>query len=159
MRVEHAYVVAPQALFGVLTDEAFLSARGSRFGGSAEPTVHRTGATVVVTVPRQLPVDAVPGPFRGMVGNGALLQTDTWSAGTDGRIAGTWTADVGGAPLELHGSHEITATTDGCRYVVTAQVKVRVRFIGGQAEKMVRQRLADLVSAEQEFAAEWLATS
>ena len=156
MRVEHSYDVTPQALLDLLTDEAFLRARSKRFGGSGTPTVTREGDTIVVTVPRKLPLDAVPAPFRGMAGSGDLVQTDTWSDVSDDRVAGTWTTDVGDTPLDLSGTHEITGTADGCSYVVTAKVKVRVRFIGGQAEGMVRQRLADLVSKEMSFAADWL---
>lgn len=157
MRVEHSYDVAPKALLDVLTDETFLKARSKRFGGRGAPTVKRHGDAAVVTVPRKLPIDAVPGPFRSMVGSGDLVQTDTWSEITEDRVAGTWTTDVGDTPLELNGTHEITATGDGCSYVVTAKVKVRVRFIGGQAEGLVRQRLTDLVGREMNFAEEWLA--
>ena len=157
MRVEHSYVVAPRALLDVLTDERFLAARSARFGGGGTPVVKRSGDdAIVVTVPRKLPVDAVPGPFRSMVGNGNLVQTDTWSEIADDQVAGTWTTDVGDTPLQLNGTHEITATNAGCRYVITAKVKVKVRFIGGQAEGLVRQRLADLVGREMEFAGKWL---
>lgn len=157
MRVEHDYDVSPRALLDVLTDEAFLTARSARFGGSETPSVTGAGDHLVVRVPRQLPVEAVPGPFRGMIGDGKLTQIDTWSEVTDNRVAGAWSTEVGDAPIELNGAHEITATAGGCRYVVTAKVKVRVRFIGGQAEGLVRQRLRDLVAQEQEFAAAWLA--
>jgi len=157
MRVEHVYGVAPRELLDVLTDETFLAARSARFGGSGVPTARKAGPGVVVTVPRQLPVAAVPGPFRSMVGDGQLVQIDTWTEVSDGRATGTWTTDVGGAPLDLHGTHEIVATDDGCRYVVTAEVKVRIRFIGAQVEGLIRQQLADLVSREQGFSAAWLA--
>ncbi len=157
MRVERSYDVAPEALLDVLTDKAFLAARSERFGGSAKPTVDDTGDHVVVRVPRQLPVESVPAPFRGMVGDGKIVQVDNWSEVSSDEVFGTWTTEVGDAPLDLSGRHEITATDGGCRYVMTAAVKVRVRFIGGQAEGMIRQRLSELITAEQDFAADWLA--
>jgi len=86
-----------------------------------------------------------------------LVQTDHWTEIADDRVAGSWTTDVHGAPLELSGTHEITTTKDGCRYIVTAEVRVRVRFVGGQAESLIRQQLAGLVSGEQKFTAAWLA--
>jgi hypothetical protein len=156
MQVEHTYDVPPRALFDVLTDEEFLRERGRRFGGRGEPSVTRSNGSIVVTVPRQLPVEAVPGPLRRFVGNGALVETDTWSQIGDERISGTWTTDVGRAPLELRGTHEIVATDTGCRYVVTADVKVKIPFGGGAAEKLVRERLTELVRNEQAFAASWL---
>jgi hypothetical protein len=156
MQVEHAYDVAPRALFDTLTDEVFLRARSERYGGRGQPTVAKSDGTVVVTVPRQLPVESVPGPLRRFVGSGALVQTDTWSQIEESRISGDWTADVGKVPLSLRGTHEITATDAGCRYVVTAEVKVKIPFGGGAAEKLVRERLTELVRSEQAFAAEWL---
>jgi len=156
MRVEHAYGVPPRALLAVLTDEQFLRERGSRYGGRGEAAVERSDGTVVVRVPRQLPIHGVPAPLRRFVGSGALVQTDTWSHIDDDRVVGTWTADVGRSPLVLHGTHEITATDDGCRYAVTADVKVKIPLGAGTAEKLVRQRLAELVRSEQQFAATWL---
>ncbi len=157
MRVEHRYDVAPRRLFDVLTDEAFLAARSARFGGRGSPSVSRSAGLVVVTTARQLPVDAVPGPFRRFVGSGRVVQTDRWSQIGDDRVAGGWTTDAGDTPLDLHGTHEIAALDDGCSYVVTASEKVNVRFIGGQAEGLVRQHLAELIRHEQAFAADWLA--
>lgn len=156
MRVEHEYDAAPRALLGVLTDEGFLTARSARFGGNGAPTVKRSAGTVVVTVPRLLPVDAVPGPFRRFAGTGELVQTDTWAQMTDDQVSGTWTIDAGDSPLHLSGTHDITATATGCRYAVTAEVEVRIRFIGGQAEGVIRQQLGQLIGAEQEFAESWL---
>jgi hypothetical protein len=156
MQVEHSYDVPPRVLLDVLTDEGFLRERSKRFGGRDEPSVTRSDGTIVVTVPRHLPVEAVPGPFRRFVGEGTLVQTDTWSHIADDRISGTWTTDVGKAPLALRGTHEIVATGTGSRYVVTADVKVKIPFGGGAAEKLVRERLAELVRNEQAFAAAWL---
>jgi hypothetical protein len=156
MRVEREYDVAPQVLLDVLTDEAFLAHRGARFGGSEPAKLDRSADRVVIVVVRQLPVEAVPSPFRRFVGTGRLEQTDTWDI-TAPPVTGTWTADVGSSPVSLHGTHEITATTDGCRYVVTAEVKVRLPIGGRMAESLVSQRLTELVRAEQEFAADWLA--
>jgi len=161
MRAEHEYDVPPARLFAVLTDEGYLAERNARYGGgSGAPSVAASGGAVVVRVPRQLPVDAVPAAFRAFVGSGAVVQVETWTtvpAGTGGAAAGTWTTEVGTSPLELGGTQEITATPAGCRHIVTAEVKVRVPFVGKQAENMVRGQLQELVGKEQDFAAEWLA--
>ncbi len=156
MRVEHEYDVSPPALLDVLTDGGFLAARSARFGGKGDPSVDRVAGRIVVTVPRHLPVEAIPGPFRRFAGNGELIQTDVWSRIGDDRISGTWTTDTGDSPLRLAGTYEITATDGGCRYVVTAEVEVKIRFVGGQAEAIVGEQLATLVRKEQEFAQAWL---
>lgn len=157
MRAEREYDVSPSALFAVLTDETFLAERNARYGGNGAPTVRRAGDDTVVTIPRQLPVDSVPAAFRRFVGSGAVVQTETWSPGADGGVGGSWTTEVGDSPLELSGTQEVTTTAGGCRHVLTAKVKVSIPFVGGKAEAMVSEQLADLVGKEQEFAAEWLA--
>ncbi len=159
MRVEHDYDVAPRALLEVLTDEAFLAERAARFGGTGGSTVARSADAIVVTLPRRLPLDAIPSALRGFAGSGRLTQTDTWSDITDDRATGDWTADVGSSPLRLKGTHEITAMGSGCRYTVTAEVKVKIPLLGGSAEKLVRERLAELIEKEQDFAEAWLEDS
>ncbi|MEP6696390.1 MAG: DUF2505 domain-containing protein [Pseudonocardiales bacterium] len=156
MRVEHEYDVPPSALLAVLTDEDFLAARSARYGGNGDPAVDRAADLVVVTVPRKLRMDAVPGPFRRFAGSGELVQTDTWTQLAGDRISGTWRIDPGDTPLRLAGCHEITATTAGSRYVVTAEVKVNIRFVGGQAEGVIRDQLTRLIGEEQAFAETWL---
>jgi hypothetical protein len=156
-QVEYAYDVPPQALLDVLTDERFLQARSQRFGGSGDPQVDRSGDRIVVRIPRQLPVEAVPGALRRFVGDGRLVQTDTWSQTTGDHVEGRWTTDVGGAPLSLQGTHTVDAADRGSRYVVAAEVKVRIPLAGGAAENLIRQRLSELITSEQEFAASWLA--
>ncbi len=157
MRAERDYDVPPRELLAVLTDERFLAERSARYGGSGTPTVRGSGDVIVVTIPRQLPVDAVPSAFRRFVGSGALVQTETWSRLTDDRAGGAWTTEVGDSPLELSGTQEITATADGCRYLISADVKVNIPFVGGKAEAMVSSRLQELIGKEQDFAADWLA--
>ncbi|MGH8869996.1 MAG: DUF2505 domain-containing protein [Actinomycetes bacterium] len=156
MQVEHAYEVEPRALFGVLTDPTFLAARGARFGGTTPPTVHEDGGNTVVRTPRALPLDVVPGPLRRFAGDGTLVQVDEWAAVTGADVHGVWTADVGSVPMDLEGTHEITPHEGGCRYVVTARVKVNVPVVGRAAQKTVDEHLGTLVRTELEFLAEWL---
>jgi hypothetical protein len=157
MRIEREYSgVAPRALWEAMTDLDFLSARSTRFGGRSEPDVDRSGGQVVVTTPRQIPMDDVPGPLRRYVGTGALVQTDVWTDVAADQVSGTWTTDPGGMPASLTGTHAIVATPSGCRYVVTATVKVHVPLIGGRLAGEVRKHVEELVRNELEFLAEWL---
>jgi len=154
--VSHDYAVSPAELLEVLTDQAFLDARGAKFGANSPSTVQRGGEAIVVVTPRQLPLDQVPAAFRGFVGSGELVQTDTWAVGA-GDPTGTWTTDVGGAPVKVDGTHRITATETGCRYDVDATIKATIPFIGGAIESQVGGYLKSLIGNEQDFAAEWIA--
>lgn len=158
MRVERAYEVKPRELFDVLVDPHFLRARGERFGGTAEPTVDRSGSRVIVTTPRALPLENLPGGLRKLVGDGSLVQVDTWTDVTDDLARGTWIAEAPGVPLDLSGDHDVSATRPGARYAVTARIKVHIPLVGGRLEKTVAEHLSELVRRELDFAAEWLAS-
>ena len=157
MLVSHEYTVSPAELLRVLTDQAFLDARAAKFGGSAPSTVQRSDDSVVITTPRQLPMDEVPAAFKSFVGSGELVQTDTWVTGS-GDASGSWTTDVGGAPVKVSGTHSIKATATGCEYAVDATVKSSIPFLGGAIESQVAGFLKTLVANEQQFAAEWIAS-
>jgi hypothetical protein len=154
--VSHDYAVSPAELLEVLTDQAFLDARGAKFGANAPSTVQHGADAIVVVTPRQLPLDQVPSAFRGFVGSGELVQTDTWEVGS-GEPSGTWTTDVGGAPVKVGGTHRITATDTGCSYAVEATIKATIPFIGGAIESQVGGYLKSLIRTEQDFAADWIA--
>jgi len=159
MRVEHHYDVTPRALFDVLVDPTFLDARGARFGANGPARVERADGSTVVRTPRAFPMEHVPGPLRGFAGNGHLVQVDTWSDVTEDRVLGSWQVEVGSAPIDLTGHHEIGSRGGGCVYVVTARAKVRIPLVGRAAEKSISEHLATLVHKELEFTADWLTGS
>jgi len=153
--VSREYPVAPAELLEVLTDQGFLDARGKKFGGNAPSTVQRNGDEIVIVTPRQLPMDQVPAAFKSFVGSGELVQTDTWNAG-DSEPSGSWTTDVGGAPVKVFGTHIIKATATGCEYAVDTTIKASIPFISGAIESNVGGYLKSLIGKEQQFAADWI---
>jgi hypothetical protein len=154
----HDYAVAPHELLAVLVDPAYLQARNERFAGVGDPSAVTEADTVVVTVVRQLPMDKIPGPVKGMVGDGRITQVDTWmrTSTTDGAVTGSWKADLGSSPATIGGEYRIEATDVGSRYSCTVDVTVKVPFIGGKIEEQVRGYLDRLVTKEQEFLADWM---
>lgn len=158
MQVEHTYPIAPRELFGVLVDPAFLKARAARFGGAGEPTVEHDAGVVVVTTPRQLPLERVPGSARRLVGDGRVEQVDRWEQIDDDQVSGEWSTMVGRAPITMRGTHEIVpADGAGSAYTVTINVDVHVPVIGGRLSHEVEGHLENLVRTEQQFTAEWIA--
>ncbi len=155
MQVTHEYAVAPNALLDVLTDAAFLAARGEKFGAAGDAVVVRDGDAVTITTPRQLPLDQVPSAFRGFVGNGTVVQTDELATNGEG-VSGTFSIDAGGAPVKIWGTHEIAVAAGGSTYTIVATVKASVPFIGGAIESQVAGYLKKLIVEEQAFAAEWI---
>jgi hypothetical protein len=159
VQVDHRYDVAPGDLFDVLVDPGFLRARSERYGGIGTPSIVRRGADVEVRTARQLPLEHVPGAFRRFVGDGRVEQVDTWlgvGTGEGSDIAGRWVLETGRAPIDLGGRHMITADAGGCTYVVVADITVRVPVVAKRLSREVEQYLAQLITAEQTFLADWI---
>jgi hypothetical protein len=157
VQVTHDYDVAPAELLAVLTDSAFLAARGAKFGANGDSVVSRNGDSVTITTPRQLPLDQVPSAFRGFVGSGNITQKDELAVNGNA-VSGTWSIDAGGAPVKISGTHDIAPAGAGSTYTITALVKASVPFIGGAIESQVASYLKKLIVEEQQFASEWLAS-
>lgn len=151
MKVAHDFSVNPDQLFATLIDPAYLDARQERFGGIGEPTVEEEGDGAVITSRRQLPLDKVPGAFRGFVGDGQIVQVDRWQTPT----AGTWSATVGTAPATIGGTHEISAGS-GSHYAIGIEVSIKIPFIGGKFEQQVSGYLEQLISKELDYLDEWI---
>lgn len=158
MPLEHDYSLAPEDLFAVVTDPGYLSARGSRFGGVGAPEVEHQDYLVVVRTKRQLPPDKIPGPARGMVGNGIIEQEDSWTLpdDDDGPVTATWRAHLGSAPASLGGEHRIVALDDGARYTISVDVKVHIPLLGRKLEDQVGGYLHLLISKELDFLQQWI---
>lgn len=158
MRVEHTYPVPAAVLVELLADPDFLRARGERFGGVGSASVQRAGDTLTVRTPRQIPLEHVPGPARRFVGDGRVVQVDEWGPATAvGVVRGSWTVEADGLPAQVSGEHEISPDGAGCRYVVTGTVRVHLPVVGGPLARQLVGYLEELVAAEQQFAADWLA--
>jgi hypothetical protein len=154
----YVYSVAPTVLLDALADLDYLAARSERFGGVGAPTTERTDEDVVITAVRQLPMDKIPAPIKGLVGDGQITQVDTWSSlpNAVGTLLGSWRADLGTAPANIGGDYSIEATSDGSSYSCTVNVKVKVPFVGGKIEQQVRGYLDYLITKEQAFLDDWL---
>jgi len=60
-------------------------------------------------------------------------------------------------PVHVSGTAELSPITPGgARLTFRITVKVRIPIIGGKVEKLIGIHLADLVTREQHFTAEWI---
>ncbi len=160
MSLQHDYPVAPSELFGVMLDPVYLQARQDRFGGVGAPEVKRMDDATEVTTIRQLPLDKVPGAFRGFVGDGRIVQVDTWHVPAGDiddtkPIRADWRAKLGTAPARMGGKHEILRSDAGACYTIDVDVSISVPFVGGKLESQVRGYLEKLISRELDFLAQW----
>lgn len=169
MKVTHDFPVTPAELFTSLVDPAYLAARQEKFGGIGDPTVESDDGDgdgrgqIVITSRRQLPLDKVPGAFRGFVGDGQIVQVDTWHASDDGDTSpntpaqtGVWSAKVGSAPATIGGTHEISPMDAGSQYAIGIEVSINIPFVGSKFEPQVASYLEQLITKELEYLGEWL---
>jgi hypothetical protein len=156
MHVEHDFSATPARLRDTLVDADFLAALGARFGGVGQAVTEVGDASITVVSQRQLPMEYVPAPARSFAGDGVVTQTDLWSLDSGDPVDGSWTARLDGAPATMGGAYTIAATDFGCRYTVTAEVKVKIPLIGGRVETEIRRYLSSLIVKQMEFTQEWL---
>jgi hypothetical protein len=120
----------------------------------------RDGTGASVRVDRTMPAE-VPDFVKKLVGKTLeVRQTEDWSApDAQGRRTADVRVDVVGQPATMTGVIVLEATPDGCREVITGQVKVSIPFLGGKIEPEIAKGIRAAIKAEQKTGREWLATS
>lgn len=154
--VSRTFPLPPRALVESMLSDDYQRTRSERLGGTAAPTVAREGDVVVVTFPRRLPLDDLPGPLRSLAGSGELVQVERWDTITDERCAATWRTESK-LPGTVTGTFEVVPDGDGARYTVVATAEVKVPLIGGRISKEAEGHVAKLIEAEMDLADEYLA--
>ena len=112
----------------------------------------------MVRVDRTMPAE-VPDFVKKLVGETLdVRQTEEWSApDAEGRRTADIRVDVVGQPAGMTGTIVLEPTPDGCREIVSGQVKVSIPFLGGKIEPEVAKNLVTAMKVEQKTGREWLA--
>lgn len=87
-----------------------------------------------------------------------IVRTEKWSAISAGAAEGTVVGSIPGAPVTLSGTSRLHDGAKGSRLDLKVAVEVKVPLVGGKIEGFVGGKLMDLLSAEQRFTSEWIAT-
>ena len=142
------------AVFATLSSAEWVATRAERFHDAArvERREERPDGGVLIAVSRELP-GGVPGFLeRFLPDDGRVLETFDWAAAADdGSRAGTWRADIPGAPARLGGTMRLEATAAGSRYTIEGDVAVSVPLIGGRAERFIADMVQRLAAKEHEL--------
>jgi hypothetical protein len=87
-----------------------------------------------------------------------MRQTDEWRRGDDGSWNGTFTVEVQGAPVQMHGTMQLAPTGHGQtleRVVITVDAKVPL--IGGKlADWIAKNEGRSTLAKELDFNEQWL---
>lgn len=154
------YPAAPEAVFAMLTDEAFLAQVCTATGAVR----HEVGVVLAdggarVTTRRELPTDQVPDFVRRFVGDTlTVVRVDTWAAaGADGSRRGEMAVEIAGAPVRLTGT--LALTPDGATTVedVDGDLKASVPLVGGKVEKATEPAIRSGLRKEEQLGKAWLA--
>lgn len=118
----------------------------------------RDGSGASVRVDRTMPAE-LPDFVKKLVGQTLeVRQTEEWSApDAQGRRTADVRVDVVGQPATMTGVIVLEATPDGCRQVITGQVKVSIPFLGSKIEPEIAKGIRAAIKAEQNTGREWLA--
>lgn len=153
------YPAAPEAVFAMLTDEAFLTQVCEATGAVRHQVgVVREGAGATVTTRRELPTDQVPDFVKRFVGETlTVLRVDTWGpAAADGSRAGTLVVDIVGAPVRLTGTLALRADGAGTVEDVDGDLKASVPLVGGRIEKATEPAIRAGLRKEDRLGQAWL---
>lgn len=93
-------------------------------------------------------------------GDLCVRREETWGPVNDGTATASIAGSIVDAPVNLWGTAVLSpaANSGGSRLTVRLTIQVRIPLIGGKLERMIGAELAQLVTMEQRFTTEWIAS-
>ncbi|WP_129667413.1 DUF2505 domain-containing protein [Phytoactinopolyspora endophytica] len=149
----------PYAVFGMLTDEAFIAKKAIAAKALRhQSSVSWDGDRVTVELVRIMPPD-VPDFVRRFVGETIdIKQTDVWEpAAPDGSRTGTITLEMVGMPVTCGGTMRLAAAGASTTLTISGTIKAAVPLFGGKIEEAVHQGLTEAAKIEEQVGRAWLA--
>ncbi|CRK60240.1 hypothetical protein [Alloactinosynnema sp. L-07] len=160
-RIEHrAGFTRPAAeVHAAFIDRAFLDERLRALGGKNAELLEYTanGAEVTFKLRQGVPGEKLPSIVRTVIKGDLIVErTESWRP--DGAaFSGSTSATVSAVPGDIKGTFRLVDTAGGSEWSTSGQVKVSIPFVGGKIESVIAEQVTQLLAAEAEFAAEWLA--
>lgn len=114
------------------------------------------GVDVVTT--EILRADRLPGIVHQFHrGELQIRRAETWTGLSDGAAEASIASSIAQAPVSLSGDGRLRPLAAGALLTVQATVEVRIPLVGGKMEKFIGNQLMNLLKAEQQFTARWIA--
>lgn len=116
-----------------------------------------TGDEVRVVLQQRVPEDKLPSLVTKIrPGDLHIARTVVWSTAGEVISAGTFGAEVDGAPAKVKGKQTLEATATGSQVVFSGSVEVSIPFVGGKIEKAIAENVLQLMDAERDYTIEWI---
>ena len=91
-------------------------------------------------------------------GDLSFVREETWTPVRDGQARATVRGSIPGAPASLSGTATLTQKGAGSHLDFAATVEVRIPLVGGKVETFIGSQLVELLTAEQRFTTNWIAS-
>ncbi|WP_006241251.1 DUF2505 domain-containing protein [Mycolicibacterium tusciae] len=148
-----------EQLHSAFSEESYWRARLATFGGFGRLdslTIEPDGSTKVVIV-QDLHHEGLPALVAKLFPKEwRVVQTETWSPISDGRLRGEISIISHGAPGSGLGTAVLAPAPNGSRLNCSATVEFRVPLIGGKVESLVSRLLAQQISGLQRYTVKWI---
>lgn len=153
-RHEVRYDAPPAQVFEMLADPAFREAAcAAQDVISAQVRLERTGDGFSLTIDQEQRTDDLPAFARAFAGESTrAIQCEEWADAT----GGTLRIDAPGKPSEVKGTITLEPDGSGTREIVELDLKIKVPLIGGKLEKLLAEKIAAGIEAEQSVGAAYL---
>ncbi|WP_078314542.1 DUF2505 domain-containing protein [Mycobacterium sp. D16Q16] len=155
------YSASVEQVHAALADEDYWNERLASSGADTATldSLKSDGGALEIVTTQVLRSDRLPGIVSQFHrGDLQIVRTENWSAITDGASEGTVVGSIPGAPVTLSGAARLHTGAKGSRQDLKVSVEVKIPLVGGKIEGFVGGKLMDLLSAEQRFTSEWIAT-
>ncbi|KZM70856.1 DUF2505 domain-containing protein [Nocardia terpenica] len=143
------------AVRAALADEQYWKDRIAEVGGPGArlESFDATDDGLRVAMVQAIPEEELPTALTSVrPGDLIIPRTETYSG-----TSGIFEAHVEGAPAQVRGTVTLTGDDSGCTVVVDGSVEVAVPLFGKKIEKVVAEKLTELLTSEAEFTGSWIA--
>ena len=161
LQTRHDYSAHPDAVFDMLTDEAFLRAKlEARADTDVEVVECGPAADGFRIVTHRTVALDVPGFAKRFVHPAnAVTQTDVWSdPDVDGIRRGRWSVEAKGVPATMVGTMTLRGGPDGSVEDIDGVVSSSIPLVGGRIAAFLGGAAEKNLAEEHDFARRWLAT-
>ncbi|WP_078282449.1 DUF2505 domain-containing protein [Mycobacteroides franklinii] len=155
------YSATVEQVHAAFADETYWNERLTSSGADTATldSLKSDGGALEIVTTQVLRSDRLPGIVSQFHrGDLQIVRTEKWSALSDRVSDGTVVGSIPGAPVTLSGAARLHDGAKGARLDLKISVEVKIPLVGGKIEGFVGGKLMDLLSAEQRFTSEWIAT-
>jgi hypothetical protein len=151
------FSASPQAVYEMLHDAGYLSAKSQLAIDSSSSVAHSESGSVV-TLTRRLASD-LPDLARKFIGNEIVVtEIQAWSPqNSDGSAQAKMEVTFQGAPVRVDATIKLFANNGGTILELSGQVKASIPIFGAMAESAVAAELGKVTALEQSVGDTWLA--